>query len=113
MHIISSLAITELLSRLEWALARQASKHALPVAASSCYFPEPTSPACLLLGLGGCRHAKSPCYGLIGYLRESLCLSLYTSLLASRLVPFHLASICHRREHAGALVQICMQCSVK
>ena len=73
----------------KWALARQATKHALPaVAASSCHFPEPASPACLLLGLGGCSHAKCPCQGIFGSLREPLCLPLRTCLFTSRLVAF-------------------------
>ena len=70
-------------------MARQATKHALPtVTASNCHFPEPASPACLLLGLGGCSHAKCPCQGILGSLREPLCLPLRASLLASRLAAF-------------------------
>ena len=73
-----------------WAGAGQAGRQAC-LASTSCQqllLPEPASPACLLLGLGGCWHAKCPCQGIFGSLRESLCLSLYTSLLTSRLVAF-------------------------
>ena len=70
-------------------------KHALPaVAASNCHFPDPASPASQPLGLGGCRHAKCPCQGILGYLRESLCLSFHTSLSTSRLVAFDQIHYC-------------------
>ena len=53
----------------KWALARQATKHALPaVTASNCHYPK-ASPASQPLGLGGCRNAKSPCQGIFGHLR--------------------------------------------
>ena len=44
----------------------------------------PASHSCL----GGCSHAKCPCQGILGSLRESLSLSLDTSLCSSWLVAF-------------------------
>ena len=82
-------------------------KHALPaVAASSCHSPEPASPACLLLGLGGCWHAKCPCQGIFGSLREPLRLPLRASLLASRLVAFGQASTPLQATRAALFFQV-------
>ena len=59
------------------------------LASSSCHsLSLPALAACLLLGLGGCWHAKCPCQGIFGSLRQPLCLPLRASLLTSRLVAF-------------------------
>ena len=88
-------------------IGQAGSEPALPaVAASSCHFPEPASPACLLLGLGGCSHAKCPCQGIFGSLREPLCLPLRASLLTSRLVAFGQASTPLQATRAALFFQI-------
>ena len=69
-------------------------------------FPEPASPACLLLGLGGCWHAKCSCQGIFGYLREPLCLPLRASLSTSRLVAFGQANTPLQATRAALLFQV-------
>ena len=56
----------------------------------------PASPS----SLWGCWHAQCPCQGILGNLRESLCLSLHTSLLTSGLVAFDQISTSKHREHS-------------